>query len=418
MKRYDLSTFASVPSSKELVRGKIVVSDLPNIEDVRTLATWTQEMLDRFERPAEYFDRQQDGSKQDRSAAMGAFTYLGAENGWSDEQLMAALIDIDNRWGKYKERRDRDIRLIDFINRARTKVGYAPVTDIDFSKFLKKDAPVVMDDKRQQLIYGAMDFVGMDFKVEWLLDGLLAQGGFGFVTGYPGTGKTQFSLQIACHLALGFDTFLKWDNKGGHKKVLFLSLEMSKAPLNLFLSKITKGYDDPRTLNRNLLIAPLGVSLPLDSEQGQAFLNSILDEWMPDVIVIDSLQKAMSKEMTDELSVKSVLAYLAQVREKYNTSILVIHHNRKKANDAQKKDVEQSDVYGSYLIVAEADFVLSLKLLNNRTLGVDMLKNRLGPMTDSFEVIRDDNLIFHFEDMEMAASMNRFDKKELENELV
>lgn len=345
---------------------------------------------------------------------MGAFTYLGAENGWTDEQLMTALLDIDDRWGKYKDRRDQNKRLIDFINRARTKVGYNPVTDLDFSRFMDDRAkPVVQgDDAKQKLVYGAMDFVAMDFKVEWLLENLMSQGGFGFITGYPGTGKTQFALQIASHLALGYESFLKWSNLGGTKKVLFLSLEMAKAPLNLFLGKITNSYEDKQKLNHNLLIAPLGVSLPLDSQPGQAFLNNILDEFMPDVIVIDSLQKAMSKEMTDELSVKSVLAYLATTREKYNTSILVIHHNRKKSNDAQKKEIEQSDVYGSYLIVAEADFVLSLKRLNNSTLGVEMLKNRLGPMADSFEVFRDDNLTFHFSDMEIANQMFEVGEKD------
>jgi AAA domain len=412
VKSYDLAAFDVVPSSKEIVSGELTLKELPTVEQVRTLATWTGEMLERFDRPSEFFDRAPDGSKQDRSAAMGAFTYLGAENGWSDEQLMTALLDIDDRWGKYKDRRDRDKRLLDFINRARTKVGYNPVSDINFSRFMDDPKPVQGDDAKQQLVYGAMDFVAMDFKVEWLLQDLMAQGGFGFVTGYPGVGKTQFALQIAANLALGYERFLKWPILGGHKKVLFLSLEMAKAPLNLFLGKITQSYADKRALNRNLLVAPLGVSLPLDSQPGQAFLNNILDEYMPDIIVIDSLQKAMSKEMTDELSVKSVLAYLATTREKYNTSILVIHHNRKKSNDAQKKDIEQSDVYGSYLIVAEADFVLSLRKLNGSTIGVDMLKNRLGPMADSFEVQRDANLTFHFSDMELAVAMGDMTQEE------
>lgn len=406
VKTYGLEAFDKIQSAKEIVSDRVLLGELPDIESVKTLAKWTEEMVERFNRPATFFDGSE-GDKQDRSGAMSAFTYLGAENNWTDEQIMSALYDMDDRWGKYKFRRDRDKRLVDFINRARQKIGYTPISDIDLSRLLKDPDPSIAGETETKLVYGAQDFVDMEFKIDWLLDGLFAQGGFGFVTGYPGTGKTQFCLQLSSYLALGHEKFLKWDNISGSKKVLFLSLEMGKAPLNHFMGQIIRSYEDRGTLNRNLLMAPFGTPLPLDTKEGQAFFNNLLDEYMPDVIVIDSLQKVISKELSDELAVKSLVHYLSNVRDKYKTSMLVVHHNRKKPNDAQKKVVELSDVYGSVYLTADVDFVLSLKTLNPSLLSVDVLKNRLGPTLDSFEIFRDENLHFSldFENLQQQFGM-------------
>jgi archaellum biogenesis ATPase FlaH len=157
---------------------------------------------------------------------------------------------------------------------------------------------------------------------------------------------------------------------------------------------ISNSYPDKKTLNRNFLVAPFGQPIPLDTEQGQQFLSNLMDEYMPDVLIIDSLQKISSKELTDEQAVKNLIHYLSTVRNKYNTSLLVIHHNRKKPNDAQKKSVELSDVYGSTYIATDADFVMNLHATTQENVAVTMIKNRLGPTIEPFEIHRDEYLTF------------------------
>jgi hypothetical protein len=73
--------------------------------------------------------------------------------------------------------------------------------------------------------------------------------------------------------------------------------------------------------------------------------------------------------------------------------MLMIHHNRKKPNDGQKKGVELSDVYGSTYITTDVDFVLSLKTQETGLLTVDMLKNRLGASIDAFNMARDNDTL-------------------------
>jgi RecA-family ATPase len=259
-----------------------------------------------------------------------------------------------------------------------------------------------------KLVYGYQDFVDAEFKIEWVLSGLLAQGGFGLITGYPGTGKTQLSIALGAHMALGEKKFLTWDNVAGNKKVLFLSLEMSAAPLNHFMGTIGKAYDNKNTLNRNFLVAPFGTPINLDTPEGQIFFDQIMNDHMPDILVIDSLQKISSKELTDEQAVKNLIHYLSTVRAKYSCAMVMIHHNRKKANDGQKKGVELSDVYGSTYITTDVDFVLSLKVVEGNLLQVDTLKNRLGPTFDAFNITRNpDNLSFT---TDMGNIFNQFAK--------
>ena len=103
MKTYSLSAFGHITSAKELVSTKILDEALPSIEEVKTLAKWTPEMLDLFNMDKSMAMAVDDqGTKLfDRSSGMARMAYYGAEQGWTDGQIMAALIDIDNRWGKY-----------------------------------------------------------------------------------------------------------------------------------------------------------------------------------------------------------------------------------------------------------------------------------------------------------------------------
>lgn len=397
MKTYSLSDFGHITSAKELVSTKILEEPLPSIDEVKTLAKWTSDMHDLFNTTREQaIGTDDDGTKHfDRSSAMARMAYYGAEQGWSDAQIMAVLVDIDDRWGKYTNRRDRETRyLIPLVNRARQKHGYSgSLTDLAMASLLQEQKPID-GSEAAKMVWGFDDFVNTEFKINWMLEDLFAVGGFGLLVAHPGVGKTTLAIQMGAQLAVGDEQFLKWDNKGGAKKVLFLSLEMGKPPLNHFLSLISNSYDDRKMLNRNFLVAPLGVPVPLDIPEGQQFLANLMDEYMPDVLIIDSLQKISSKELTDEQAVKSLIHYLSNIRAKYNTSLLVIHHNRKKPNEAQKKSVELSDVYGSTYIATDADFVMNLHATTQDMVAVTMIKNRLGPTLEPFEIHRDKNLTF------------------------
>jgi hypothetical protein len=397
MKTLSPTAFGHIPSAPRLIEQKLALEELPSIGAVRALATWTPDMLEKFERTAKDFEGP---PRIDRSAAMSEFTYLAAEHRWTDAQILAALYDIDDRWGKFVKRPNRRSLLVDLVNRARQKFGY-DIPEIDTKALIERLSKG--SDATGQLVYGFEEFVATDFHINWLLEDLLAAGGFGMVTGFPGVGKTQFCIALGAHLAVGADRFLSWDNVGGAQRVLFLSLEMSGPPLHHFLSQIGRGYSNKKALNQNFLVAPFGTPMPLDVPEGQKFLSELLDTYQPNVVIIDSLQKIASKELTDEQAVKNLIHFLSVVRDKYGCAVVVVHHHRKKSNDAQKRDgVELSDVYGSTYAVTDVDWVLSLRKKTENVLTLDMLKNRLGAEKAAVDVTRDSDLGFDIDGM--AAS--------------
>lgn len=406
-RRYSLADFAHIQSTKTYISSDIELAALPSVESVERDANWSTEMADLFEVDA---DTAKD-TGFDRSGALMNMAYSGAEQQWTNEQILAVLLHLDDRWEKYSKRRDRLSRyLIPMIDRARAKVGYDGL-DLSFRGLLGTGAKVeVKEPNGDDDLWGFSDFADADFPIDWALEGLLASEGIGLVVGYPGTGKTQFTLGMSAHMAIGHDSFLKWHNvEGKQRKVLFMSLEMSKAPLHYFVKQVARGYSDPKLLNENLKLAPLGVPLPIDRKEGVAYLANLLETYRPDVVVFDSLQRMVSKELTDEVSVKATFDTLALLRQKYGCSMVVVHHHRKKSNDNQKKTgVELSDVFGSVYITASVDFALSLRKSEESSdvLIVDTLKNRLARELDPFDIVRDPNTLGFSMDFEQI--MNRY----------
>ena len=387
MKTYSLADFGHIVSAKELVSNDVATAELPTLDEVKTLASWTDDMLEMFEKERD--------EVSDRSNSMMYFAYSCAEQGWSDEQLMAALYALDDRWGKYVGRYNRDRLLVDIINKARQKYGYGSAETIDWQHLLKEKTVQVGDGK---LVYSWGELLASEFHIDWQLEGLMAQQGFGLLVAQPGVGKTQMAIQLGICLALGQEMFLeRWRNVGGQRKVLMLSLEMGGPQLKLFQEIINREYtDDLDELDRNFYFMPLGENLALDTKDGQKFLDDILGEYMPDLLIIDSLQTAVSKELTDEQATRNFTKYLSSVRKRHNCSMLVIHHNRKASQDrASAQDL--NDVYGSQFFNASVDFVIGLAKQSEAAsdvIEVRHLKNRLGPEEEVFEVVRNRNLRF------------------------
>jgi RecA-family ATPase len=116
------------------------------------------------------------------------------------------------------------------------------------------------------------------------------------------------------------------------------------------------------------------------------------------VVILDSLQKIISKEATDESSAKGLMHFLSTLKARYGCSIVVVHHNRKRPNEGKVKHVVSlSDVFGSVFLTAEPDFVVNIDKRGKGEVDIKMLKNRYGPDDHHFVATRDANLQLHDE---------------------
>src|SRR5690606_17920918 len=225
----------------------------------------------------------------------------------------------------------------------------------------------------------------------------------GLCTGRPGTGKTQLMLQLAADLATGKKHFLDFELSGNPKKVLFLSLEMSAYQLQHFTVLLRGNYPEPE-MKKNLTIYGKGEPVYFNQESGQRLFDSWLDEYRPDVVIVDSLSQSTTDLSSDD-EMSKLFAFLKALRRYHSFGLVFIHHHRKKANDAQsrKQANSQSDIYGSYQIAATTDFALDLEDRHDpeQLLDLQLLKARFRPMMqDPWKLRRDDHLYFSRDELD------------------
>lgn len=340
---------------------------IPDVADVIFKYVFPQSVADLYRSKVE--------PGTDRSAMLMRLGYYLAEMGLSDNEMFAVLRNADDRWGKFKDRTDRDRRLIDLIGKARQKY---PVEII-----LPDDAVP---------IYGLLSFLNTEVEIEWVIPGLLQAQGYMLLTGPAGVGKTQFSLRWAINLALG-RSFL------GHEiakpyRILFWSMEMGHPDLKFFLSTMCQGMsqDDLLLLEQNLLIAPLGESFYLDMTKTQEQFKEIISEFKPDGVFLDSMGSSASGAITDESTVRAIMDFNDVLRQRYGVFTWFIHHMRKAQGD-NKKPNKQSDVYGNIYLVNRATSVYCL-WPSGSSIDVIPLKKRLAAMEEPWQITRYNNLDF------------------------
>lgn len=377
---YSTERFSLLKPVKQLVIDAVNTEDLPTVEAVIAKYPWDTETFKFFMDPSI--------PEGKRSAALMRLGYVCAEMGMGDTEVYAILDNADARWGKYVGRSDRKVRLLDILNRARTKHPNA-IANLTFAG-LSGTSEV---EEGLQYIYGMQEFLDSSIEVEWAINDFLEVGGMGIIASAPGVGKTQVSIQLGIACALGTN-FLGWQ-PARPMRITLLSLEMSHVALKKFMQTIAGAYteDEIKLLDENLKIIPLGEMLDLNRELPKAFLYSLLEQTKPDGLIIDSLKKLTSKALDEEV-VTGINNHLGILRKKFGCFVWLIHHNRKQNGDNKRPD-SLDDIYGSTYITAEVTAALLLyRDRATKQLTVYNVKNRLHEERDPFNVVRDANLFF------------------------
>lgn len=376
----------------ELVSESIDTENLPSVELIIAKYPWDEEHFAMFADP-----KIPEGK---RSSALMRLGYFGAEVGMSDVEIYALLENADARWGKFVKRTDRKKRLLDIVNRAKLKHPNR-TTDISFAG-LRAQSPVEIDRK---YVYGFEEFLSERKEVEWVIEGLLEKGGFFMIASAPGVGKTQLSLQLAINSVLGKE-FIGYPVQQP-QRVVFFSLEMAHNALWLLLDTISKNYSEAEraALQKELLIVPIGESLPIEKEEARQFMYMILDQIQPDGIIIDSVSKLANGKFNAE-SVSRLNDFYLTLRARYGCWISLVHHNRKPNGD-NKRPTELGDIYGEVFITAEMSAVWTLYRERDwpkNKIELNEVKNRLSAERDPLIIVRDEHLMFHIENSTMRFS--------------
>lgn len=360
---YTIDQFLWVPIPPAGSRVDINLGKLPDKDLILAKYKWTFDALDLLFKEV---------PKGKRSDALARLTHECLELGLSNEETYVLLDDRDKVWGKFTGRTDREKRIQGLIANIRARKSFvAEVT---------QGAPEV---------YRFYDFMQTNIKLKWAIEGLLPVAGSMVIFGPPEVGKSTFSLRMAIDLSLGREFFLAWKIVT-KQKVLFISLEMQHYEVKQFFEDMKLPIEEQKALQEQFFIWPIGSAYPFDTPDQQLELLKYIKMHKIEAIIIDSLSLSMYGSVKNDDDIKRLNSFLNEdIRRDLKCSYIFIHHPRKDGIDAQQKDSELDDGFGSIYINANAQTVISIRQKKSSLrLKLKVLKTRLTMGQREFELER------------------------------
>jgi len=210
-----------------------------------------------------------------------------------------------------------------------------------------------------------------DFKIEekdWVIDKLIPSNSVCILTGKRGTLKTFIALNMGYCIASG-DSFLKhFDVEKG--KVIYLDKENGLNIMKKRTQMLKKGLE----LKGDLGIGFICFSqLKIDRMGDMMLIEKAINKYKPKLLIIDTYRRGISFDENDAGKVSELFVdTLRPLVEKYNVSIILIHHNRK---SGQGSGDEMDELRGSSDLANYADIILKMER-RGENLILKQLKNR------------------------------------------
>ncbi len=213
-------------------------------------------------------------------------------------------------------------------------------------------------------------------KQEWIIENQIPVGEIGLLVGKRGERKTFIALYQAVCIASGLTCFN--DNIPKKRKVLYIDEEAGIYELVRRIKSITKGLEIEKEPLDICIISQEGLMIDLqeDSEninvrrlEKMNGFNNLLEEFKPDLIIVDCLQRCLSFNVDKENEKMSAVftGIIRQISNKYSCSWLFIHHLRKSlSNYKAEPDDMLDEVRGASEIVNFSRFVLMCQVPKNQ----------------------------------------------------
>lgn len=210
-------------------------------------------------------------------------------------------------------------------------------------------------------VYRGVDFVKFNFAPKtFLIDSLINRFDSVLLIGGPKSGKSLFTMQMICSLTAAHP-FLEKFEIHNPSSVLYVQLEgeapdtkdriekmAKKVPMDY--ENLTMFYSDP---------------LRLESETGLKDFYSQVDiagKQSFDVIIIDGLYLAFNGSLSDDDVVRKVLGNFRLIKQRYNSTLIVVHHTHKTRFNADGDLLVEGDeaVFGSQFLRAWPDHIMMM----------------------------------------------------------
>jgi RecA-family ATPase len=183
--------------------------------------------------------------------------------------------------------------------------------------------------------------------------------------GKAGCGKTLFLHSFVSQLAQGgvlLGGVIRTEPEAP-RRVLFFE---GDADVSLFNERVRAfRFETPSNLRFVFLgnLQKNGLDLDLGSLEGQNLLARFVDDFLPDVIVIDTIQSFHTKDENDSTQMKTVLTSLVRLSSERKLAAVLIHHARKSPPQFSNARLGDEAAQGTNMFLRRAGTVLALEKL-------------------------------------------------------
>jgi hypothetical protein len=220
--------------------------------------------------------------------------------------------------------------------------------------------------------YPLLEFVELDFDRSYIVDPLLPTGGIGLVHGKGSHGKTQWAFALMNDLTSGGLFLNRYPTREG--SVLYLQFDMPETLFQERLQKALPAFSRPDRIHVVSHHKPIDIT----EDRYVTGFRAIVESLEPSLVIVDTLRKVHPFDENDNAVPSVVYAAWKEVAGK-DTSVLIIHHDRKAPPATRGADTSDEE--------AEESFRGARAWIDDSDLGV-RLKKRGDVVTMGYSKLR------------------------------
>jgi hypothetical protein len=198
-------------------------------------------------------------------------------------------------------------------------------------------------------------------KREPLVEGFIYKKDYIMLEAEPKVGKTILTQHLTSCMSKG-TPFLGLYDIPKPLRVWYFATEGKEDDLKERFSRMVKAI--PMDCD-NIFLIP--TCFPFNTARGILCLNEIMEKLKdkpPDIIIIDSVYRAIAGKLTDEAVINSFHHQMAILQNEYGCAILLVHHMTKPSYDpasGKKRERGDFDGFGSIFLSAAVDHVFRIE---------------------------------------------------------
>jgi len=218
-------------------------------------------------------------------------------------------------------------------------------------------------------------------EAKWLIDGLWLDRGVGFIGAQPKCGKSFLALDMAVAVSSGTPCLRHYTVPRTGSVVLYAAEDALcdvKNRLDGICRASGTSLDD---LDIHVITVPV---LRIDLERQQRQLRETLRQIQPKLVILDPFVRLHRSNENDSGEIAQILAFLRELNRIFETSIVVVHHAKKKSENERTGQA----LRGTSEFHAWTDSALFLKRTKDDRI-IMSTEHRSAPSTNGIELILD-----------------------------